>query len=172
MLALRRETPAARLDRATFPTKGEAVRAFIAANMGQCETWGLDRPATGGEFDAVNERYELRGRMRVRTLGQAIAACIPREGRSYSLASMDLDTLNDTGPARDAPFALPEAAACARLEARAFEFGPDPYDIPESDGTVMFDTKAFARREQRRLRKDHGDAEFRALIWRLNRDWR
>lgn len=107
----------ARIDRVIFPTKAEAVAVFVAANMEICETWGLDRPATGGEFDAVNEKLDHRSR--VTTLRAAIAACIPRVYRNFSLAEIDLDTLNETGPARDFPFVLPDAAAAYVLEERA-----------------------------------------------------
>lgn len=149
-----------------FLSKRSAVDAFAAANMRQCEAW-LDAPATGGEYDAVNERYGLRGRKRVATLRAAIMVCIPT-ARPYSLADLDLDTLNETAPARELAFQLPDAAAMARCDARPLGF--DPYAISDDEGTVMFDTRAFARTQERARRKLEGDATFRAFMARVRRD--
>lgn len=108
-------------------TKREAARAFIAANDHVVQEWGgLDLESTGGEFDAVNERYGLRGKRRARTLADAIWHALPSR-RPYCLDRVDLDTLNETAPALElGPFRLPDAAAVASLDVDQVEPAPAP----------------------------------------------
>ena len=152
----------------SYRSRNAAFAAFVAANPRQTEVWGLNVPASGGEFDAVNERYGLRGPKRITTLRGAIMACIA-PGRPWTLATMDLDTLNETAPAWGvAPFVLPDADALERCD--GLPVGFDPYDIADDAGTVMFDTRAFARAQQRAARKTEGDAAFRLLMSRVRRE--
>jgi len=100
-----------------YPTKTEAARAFIGANQDVIQGWGgLDLRATGGEFDSINERYELKGKRRAATLADAIWHALPSQ-RPYCLDRVDLATLNETRPAVElGAFRLPDVAAVARLE--------------------------------------------------------
>lgn len=95
-------------DRVCYATRGEALRAFREANLDITERWHLHDKATGGEFDSINEKYELRGKKRVKTLAEAIDAALPR-GRPYCLDRLDLEALNETTPGREiGPFRLPD----------------------------------------------------------------
>lgn len=114
---------ARRGDRAGVPcyrTRGELLRAFLGWNLDTVEPWGgLDQPGSRGEFDAVNERFGLRGRRRVTTLRGALEACAPR-GAPWCLDRIDLETLNETAPARfGRPFELPPVE-------QEWDWGPPP----------------------------------------------
>lgn len=108
----RRKAP--RTARACYSRKTDALNAFKDQNLDIVERWGMNRSASGGEFDAVNERYNLRGKKRVKTLAQALWAVMP--GRPpYCLDKIDLATLNETTPAREGGgFRLPDEAAAER----------------------------------------------------------
>jgi hypothetical protein len=108
-----------------YPTKRAAARAFIGANDHVIQEWGgLDLESSAGEFDAVNERYNLKGKRRVTTLAGAIWEALPK-GKPYCLDRVDLDTLNETAPALElGAFRLPDVAAVAQLEARARDTSP------------------------------------------------
>ena len=96
---------------ACFARKTDALNVFVDNNLHVVEPWGIDRPASGGEFDAINERYDLRGKRRVRTLARALWEAMP-PGAPYCLDEIDLATLNDTTPAKEAGgFRLPDEAA-------------------------------------------------------------
>lgn len=101
-----------RHDRVCYPVRAHALRAFRAANLDKIEAAGglPGRPATGGEYDSINERYELRGKRRVKNLAQAIDAALP-SGRPFCLDRFDLGTLNETGPGRQLDFRLPDVVA-------------------------------------------------------------
>jgi hypothetical protein len=103
-------------DRVCYTTKAAALHAFKEWNQREIDHWGIDRKATGGEFDAVNERYELRGARKVRTLAAAIWACQPA-GAPFCLDRFDLETLNDTSPGREREFTLPDPV----VEKKAYE---------------------------------------------------
>lgn len=111
-----------RTERPCYRTRGELLRAFVGWNHGTIEPWGgLSQRSTGGEFDAVNERYGLRGRRRVVDLRGAIEACAPR-GRPFCLDGFDLATLNETAPAvHGRPFELPAVE-------QEWDYGPPPDD--------------------------------------------
>lgn len=101
-----------------YSTKRDAVKAFAVANRDVIDAWGgLFKTGSGGEFDAINERYGLKGKRRVTTIDKAIGAALPTR-RPFCLDKLDLETLNETGPAREAPFRLPydveEAIAAKR----------------------------------------------------------
>lgn len=96
-------------DAVCYPTKGQAVRAFVSRNQALTnQAGGVDQEQTGGEFDAVNEKRGLRGKRKVKTLGGAIAAVLPTQ-RPYCLNELDLETLNETAPALEVGgFVLPD----------------------------------------------------------------
>ena len=98
---------------------------FVAANRDTIDAWGgLFKTGSGGEFDSVNERYELRGKRRVRSIAQAVSVTLPK--RRFCLDKIDLDTLNETTPGREIPFHLPydvEEAVAARRYAEHYALG-------------------------------------------------
>ncbi len=106
-------------------TKRDAARAFIAANDHVIQEWGgLDLESSGGEFDAINERYGLKGKRRARTLADAIWTALPVK-KPYCLDRVDLDALNETAPALElGAFRLPDAAAIASLDVDQVEPPP------------------------------------------------
>ena len=123
VLLINRAPPASELratdaQKVCYPTKRDAARAFIGANLEIVQGWGgLDQVSTGGEFDAINERYGLTGKKRARTLADAIWSALPAR-RPFCLDRVDLDALNETQPARElGAFRLPDVAAVASLEA-------------------------------------------------------
>jgi hypothetical protein len=105
------------LSKVCHRTTRAAARAFVAANDHVIQEWGgLDLESTGGEFDAINERYGLKGKRRARTLADAIWTALPSK-KPYCLDRVDLDALNETAPALElGPFRLPDAAAVATLD--------------------------------------------------------
>lgn len=110
-----------RHDRVCYVTKGEALRAFVAANLDTVEAWGgLQATASGGEFDAINERAGLRGSRRVRTLAGVLWVALTGPA-PYRLDRIALEDLNETSPGRDYPFRLPDAVVEHRLLERAIE---------------------------------------------------
>src|SRR5262249_21923696 len=95
-------------------TKGQAVRAFLdyPYNTDAYErASGWHAPFESAAWDPVNEHYGLRGKRRVRSLGDAVAAVIP--GRPYCLDRMDLETLNETPAAQEVGGFLPTEKAIA-----------------------------------------------------------
>lgn len=117
-----------RTDTPCYRSRGELLRAFVAWNVATIEAWGgLDQPGSRGEFDAVNERHELRGRRRVTTLREAIERAAPRGG-PWCLDRLDVGMLNETAPAvHGRPFELPAVE-------QEWDYGPPP----ESSSEVPF----------------------------------
>ena len=118
-----------------FSTKTAALKAFVEANRALIDEYGgLDYQVSPSEFDAINHKYSLTGKRRVRTIADALWVAMPA-GRPFCLDRIDLDALNDTSPARqrdDAAFVLPDEAyadAIAAEEARYYreieEYGAD-----------------------------------------------
>ena len=103
-----------------FRLKGDAVRRFADRNRDVIDAFGgLLKPGSRGEFDAINERYSLRGKRRVVNIQQAIARVLPTKA-PYCLDKIDLETLNETAPARHAgEFVLPQDAE-ERVAARRY----------------------------------------------------
>lgn len=93
-----------------YRSKSEALRQFVETNQDIIQNYGgIDYPQSPAEFDAINHKYDLRGKRAARTIAQAIWAAMP-SGRPYCLDQIDLDALNGTSPAREAdqPFRLPD----------------------------------------------------------------
>jgi hypothetical protein len=106
-------TPCEGYQRVCYVRRDHALRALVASNLDITESWGLEQKASGGEFDALNERYDLKGKgkRRVTTLAAALDRALP-PGRPYCLDRIDLEALNETTPGRElGPFRLPEVVA-------------------------------------------------------------
>jgi hypothetical protein len=104
-----------------YPTKGEALRAFYHANHNQIDNWGgLQQRGSKGEFDAVNEKYDLRGKKRATNMAEAFWHAMP-PGKPFCVDRIDLDALNDTAPGRQQPFELPYDVIEARAMQRHYE---------------------------------------------------
>lgn len=80
-------------------------------------------------FDAVNEKYGLHGRNRVRTLMDALKICAYRDGRTWKL---DLATLNETIPAIDVGGYLPHDAGTEQVPEQVPAWVTDMTVIDES----------------------------------------
>lgn len=109
--------------RVCYASRAELARAFgrwLGERYGAGLESGAGKDSRG--FDAVNEKYELKGRRKVRTLRAAILAVCPSRG-PFCLDAIDLKTLNESTPAREAGgFELPDAvyerrALVAQVEA-------------------------------------------------------
>lgn len=109
--APRRAHYAGKLSSVCFRRKSDAVRKFADRNRDVIDAFGgLFNKGSKGEFDSVNERYGLKGKRRVVNIQQAIARVLPAKA-PYCLDQIDLETLNETAPARHAgDFRLPQEA--------------------------------------------------------------
>jgi len=100
---------------ACFARKTDALKLFYDHNLQVIEPWGIDRTASGGEFDSINVKYDLRGKKRVKTLAKALWEAMPA-GAPYCIDKIDLEALNDTTPAKEAGgFRLPDVAVERQL---------------------------------------------------------
>jgi hypothetical protein len=92
-----------------YPTRAQALRVFVDANQHAIDrAGGMDQVSTDGSWDAVNERFGLKGKRRVTSVRQALEAVMP-SGKPFCLDRMDLETLNETRPAQEAGgFRLPD----------------------------------------------------------------
>jgi len=107
-----------------YPTKTDALNAFREVNWRVIDEWGgIDAEGSGGEFDAVNNRYGLKGKDKVRSIGEALWVAMP-PGRPFCLDELDLDTLNETDPGREHPvgFRLPNYVEEAILDREQAEY--------------------------------------------------
>lgn len=127
---------ALRPDRVCYRTKTEALNKLLDANWRLVEAWGgPGRPDAPTEFEAINHRYSLRGDRRVDTLAKAAWWSLPGPG-PWCLENIDLDLLNQTGPALHAErefgegFRLPDYAEETRLLARYEAEYPEHEDVP------------------------------------------
>jgi hypothetical protein len=104
-----RDTRPVKRDQVCYPTRAEALRSFADANRHAIDrAGGMDQVSSDGAWDAVNERFGLKGKRRVRSVRQALEAVMP-PGRPYCLDRLDLETLNETRPAQEAGgFRLPD----------------------------------------------------------------
>ncbi len=120
--------PAPAKDRHCYRTKIEALRKFLEVNYSIIENYGgADYKVSPSEFDAINHKYDLKGKRAARTIAEAVYAAMP-VGKPYCLDRIDLDALNDTSPAREAgvAFVLPDyvyEAQMAEQEARHMGYG-------------------------------------------------
>lgn len=104
-----------------YATKGEALRAFYHANHNQIDNWGgLQQRGSRGEFDAINEKYGLRGKKRATNMAEAFWHAMPT-GKPFCVDRIDLDALNDTAPGRQEPFELPYDVIEKRAMERHYE---------------------------------------------------
>jgi len=97
-------------DRVCHDTKTKALKAFLDTNYEIVQNYGgADYQVSPSEFDAINHKYNLRGNRVAKTIAQAVWAAMP-EGKPFCLDRIDVDTLNDTSPAResDLAFRLPD----------------------------------------------------------------
>lgn len=120
--------PAPAQDRRCYRTKGEALKRFLDVNYQIVENYGgADYEVSPSEFDAINHKYDLKGKRAVRTIADAVWAAMP-VGKPFCLDRIDLDALNDTSPAREAgiAFRLPDSVYEAQMmeeEARRIGYG-------------------------------------------------
>lgn len=93
-----------------YRTKADAVKAFAERNSDVIEAYGgPSMEHTPAEFDSINQRYGLKGKARVKTMGKALWETL-REGPPWCLENYDLATLNETSPAiHGKAFELPDA---------------------------------------------------------------
>ena len=120
---IRRPIPPVR--KRCYRLKANALNVFRDANRHIIERYGGETyNVSPSEFDAINHKYGLRGRRRVRNIAEALWEAL-RGGRPYCLTDIDLDALNDTSPAREA-----EAEMGVRFELPDFVHTLPPYEKP------------------------------------------
>ncbi len=107
-----------------YRTKADALNVFkeYNAHVLQHRGGGLyERDSSGQSFDPINHKYGLEGRHKVTTMREALWVAMP-PGAPYCLARIDIETLNELLPAKEAGgFRLPdhvyeEAAAGGQAE--------------------------------------------------------
>lgn len=99
-----------------YRTKTDALNAFADHNRHTIERWGGMSIESSQEFDAINHRLGLKGNKRVKTIADALWAVLPTPPRGkgqearrpYCLENLDLQLLNETSPAEERPFELPD----------------------------------------------------------------
>jgi hypothetical protein len=129
----RRPAPKQRL---CYPTKADALKVFLDVNSDIVENYGgADYAVSPSEFDAINHKYDLKGKRAVKTIADAVWAAMP-VGKPYCLDRIDLDALNDTSPAHEAgvAFRLPDyvyEAQLAEEEARRIGYGEVEPELPD-----------------------------------------
>ena len=98
-------------QRACYATKTAALTTFLDVNRDVSQNYGgVDYRVSPSEFDAINHKYDLRGKSAARTIAEDVWAAMP-EHKPYCLDRIDLDALNDTSPAREGmAFRLPDHA--------------------------------------------------------------
>lgn len=130
--------PAPTKDRVCYRTKIEALTKFLETNYQIVENYGgADYKVSPSEFDAINHKYDLKGKRAARTIAEAVWAAMP-VGKPFCLDRIDLDALNDTSPAREAgiAFVLPDivyATQMAAQEAQHYAPEPEPAWVTEHD---------------------------------------
>lgn len=107
-----------------YRTKADALNVFKEYNQHVLQHRGgglYERDSSGQSFDPINHKYGLEGRHKVTTMREALWVAMP-PGAPYCLARIDLETLNELLPAKEAGgFRLPdhvyeEAAAGGQAE--------------------------------------------------------
>jgi hypothetical protein len=129
----RRPSPGPRM---CYRTKADALKVFLDVNSDIVENYGgADYKVSPSEFDAINHKYDLKGKRAARTIADAVWAAMP-VGKPYCIDRIDLDALNDTSPAREAgiAFRLPDyvyEAQMAEEEARRIGYGHAEAELPD-----------------------------------------
>ncbi len=89
-------TPIPRKQQVCYRTKTDALNVFRNHNQDVIDTYGgEDAPHGPAEFDAINERFNLRGKRRVRTTAGALWYALVG-GPPWCLDNIDVDLLNQT----------------------------------------------------------------------------
>lgn len=115
-------------DQPCYATKSAALAKFLDVNYEIVENYGgADYKVGPSEFDAINRKYDLKGKRAARSIAEAVWAAMP-VGKPYCLDRIDLDALNDTGPVHESgvPFRLPDVAYESQLAAEeARHYAPE-----------------------------------------------
>lgn len=101
-----------------YPTKEQALHAFADHNHSVIEACnGLTHEGGGpAAFDAVNEKYGLKDKKKVKSIAQALWHALPSRG-PFCLDKVDLAVLNDMHHAESCgAYTLPEAVVVAKYE--------------------------------------------------------
>jgi hypothetical protein len=85
-----------------YRRKADALNVFKDYNLHVTENWGglLQPDSTGATFDAINERYGLRGKKKVKSFAEAYWVAMPPHP-PYCLDRIDIKTLNELPPAQE-----------------------------------------------------------------------
>jgi hypothetical protein len=107
-------------QRRCYQSKADALNVVRDVNRRLIEQWGgMDTVSSGGEFDAINHRYGLRGKDQVKSVADALWIAMP-PGRPFCVDNLDVDTLNETSPGQIGPgFQLPEWVVDEQIEREA-----------------------------------------------------
>jgi hypothetical protein len=116
-------------DQPCYATKSAALAKFLDVNYEIVENYGgADYKVGTSEFDAINRKYDLKGKRAARSIADAVWAAMP-VGKPYCLDRIDLDALNDTSPVHEAgvPFRLPDVVYESQLAAEEVRhYAPAP----------------------------------------------
>lgn len=114
----KRRTKKPERGRLCYSTKTTALQAFRDANQDTIHSWGgLDVTSSPAEFDAINHKYNLRGRKAVKSLARAFWVTMPNRP-PYCLDHIDLNALNETSPGQHGRgFVLPNFAYVHKADA-------------------------------------------------------
>lgn len=95
-------------------SKVEALMRFARYNSRVIDNYnGISHEESPAEFDSINAKHGLSGNRAVVNIAQALWVSMP-PGRPFCLTDMDIDTLNETSPAKEDPlgvgFMIPDYA--------------------------------------------------------------
>ena len=126
--------------RLSYDTKRDALNVFLDYNRGVVDDYGGESMKHSAEsFEAINHRYDIKGKRRVDTIAKALWWALPA-GSPYYLEDIDVNLLNDTAPAifnpRGMNFQTPDYVEEARLLEQEGEYWLEKYgdvEYPEEE---------------------------------------
>jgi hypothetical protein len=130
------------ITKISYQKKRDALNVFLDWNRAIVDDYGGEgQKHSPASFDAINHRFDIRGKRRVDTIAKAVWWALP-SGSPYYLEDIDVELLNQTAPAiynqRGLSFSLPDYAEEARLLEQQAEYWEERYGLPEDDDEVPF----------------------------------
>lgn len=85
-------------DKMVYKTKTDALNKFLDYNWNVVEQWGgPNRKDLPTEYEAINHKYDLKGKRAITTLAQAVWWSMPGP-KPWRLENIDVNLLNETMP--------------------------------------------------------------------------
>lgn len=136
--------PAPRTRQVCYRTKADALNVLREHNQGVIDAHsGIDFKHRPADFDAINHKYDLRGRQRATTIAEAFWESL-RGGPPYCLDEVDLEALRETLPRLE----LPDFVHEARWEREAWEHYRSVAPAAESAEEMAFVPFGRPRRQK------------------------